>query len=94
MTKRRAYTQEFKESAIRLAEVNGNKSAAARDLGIHASLLRRWIKESEVNGKQAFPGKGNTRDVEMTRLEKENRRLKEENAILKKAVGIFSVRPQ
>ncbi len=93
MTTRRAYTQEFKESAIGLVEVNGNKAEVARDLGINVSILRRWVKESKETGKRAFPGSGNSRDVEMARIEKENRRLKEENAILKKAVGIFSVRP-
>ena len=41
----------------------------------------------------AFPGKGNPRDEEMARLQRENRRLKEEVEILKKAVGIFTSRP-
>ena len=41
-----------------------------------------------------FPGNGNPRDKEFAQLQRELRRLKEENEILKKAVGIFTVRPQ
>lgn len=36
-----------------------------------------------------FPGNGNARDAEMQRIMRENSRLKEDNEILKKAVGIF-----
>jgi transposase len=38
-------------------------------------------------------GNGNARDEEMIKLQRENARLQEENAILKKAVGIFTSRP-
>ena len=94
MKTRKEYTKEFKREAVRLAEENGNKSQVARELGIHQSMLRRWKQQLEENGERAFPGKGKPWDEEMARLEKENRRLKEENEILKKAVGIFSSRPR
>ena len=42
----------------------------------------------------AFPGHGNVKDPEVVRLQRANARLQEENEILKKAVGIFTVRPQ
>ena len=58
------------------------------------SMLRRWKQQLQENGKKAFPGKGNPRDEELDRIQRENRRLKEENEILKKAVGIFSTRPR
>lgn len=96
---RRAFTEEFKREAVRLAIERGNVSAVARELGIHESVLNRWKsrlqQESEHPsvGTRAFPGKGNARDEELTRLQRENARLKEENAILKKAVGIFTSRP-
>ncbi len=62
MSTRREYTAEFKREAVRLAEERGNRSAAARELGIHLSLLRRWAKELDENGERAFPGKGNCWD--------------------------------
>lgn len=94
MRTRKEYTKEFKEEAVRLAEASNNKSEVARELGIHLSMLRRWKKQMEEHNEKAFPGKGNPRDEEMVRLQRENRRLKEENEILKKAVGIFSIRPK
>ena len=41
-----------------------------------------------------FPGKGNPRDEELAKLQRELARVKEENEILKKAVGIFTNRPR
>lgn len=92
MSKKKHYTKEFKEEAVRLAENSDNKSQVARDLGIHMSVLGRWRRELQVGGKKAFPGNGKPRDEEMFELKKENRRLQQEVEILKKAVGIFSVR--
>lgn len=94
METRRKYTKEFKEEAVNLAEKNGNKSEVARDLGIHISLLGRWKRELLESGKTTFPGNGKPRDEEIIQLKKENNRLKEEVEILKKAVGIFSIRPR
>ena len=92
---RRAFTEEFKREAVRLASERGNVSAVARELGIHESVLNRWKSRllQEADGTRPSPGKGNARDEELTRLQRENARLKEENAILKKAVGIFTSRP-
>ena len=94
MATRKSYTPEFKREAVRLAEERGNRSAVARELGIHTSMIRRWKEQLGENGHRAFPGKGNPRDEEMARLRRELKRVKEENAILKKAVGIFTDRPR
>ncbi len=96
---RRSFTEEFKREAVRLAAERGNVSAVARDLGINESILNRWKRqlqqEAEHPGSQSrpFPGRGNARDEEMTKLQRDNARLKQENEILKKAVGIFTNRP-
>lgn len=96
MTDRKVFTNEFKREAVRLAQERGNVSETARDLGIHATLLHRWkrrLREAAEN-EVAFPGHGNPKDPELARLQRENARLKEENEILKKAVGIFTTRPR
>jgi transposase len=103
---RRSFTEEFKREAVRLATERGNVSAVARDLGIHESVLNRWKRRLQEEadhpgaGTRSFPGRGNARDEEMTKLQRENARLKQENEILKKAVlpcwhgvGIFTSRP-
>lgn len=94
MATRKSYTPEFKREAVRLADERGNRSAVARELGIHTSMIRRWKEQLKENGKRAFPGKGNPRDEEMAKLHRELKRVKEENAILKKAVGIFTAHPR
>ena len=91
---RRTFTEEFKREAAQLALDRDNVSAVARDLGVCDSVLHRWKRdlqrESEGNIKRAFPGRGNPQDEEMAKLQRELARVKMENEILKKAVGIFS----
>ena len=90
---RRVFTEEFKRDAVRLAKERGNTSAVARDLGIHESLLSKWKRNLETTPERPFPGHGNPQDLELAQMKRELARLKEENEILKKAVGIFTVRP-
>lgn len=92
---KRVFSEEFKIEAVRLAKVRGNVEQTARDLGIHSTVLHRWKRRlaSKPEHEVAFPGHGNPKDPDLARLERENRRLKEENEILKKAVGIFTARP-
>jgi transposase len=92
---RRVFSDEFKREAVRLANERGNVEATARELGIHANLLHGWKKRlcTVADRETAFPGKGNPKDPELVRLQRELARIKEENEILKKAVGIFSIRP-
>jgi transposase len=91
---RRVFTEEFKRDAVRLANERGNLSEAARALGVHESVLGRWKRQLETSPDRPFPGQGNAQDPELATLKRENARLKEENEILKKAVGIFTTRPQ
>ena len=72
--KRRKHTKEFKTEAVRLArraEVGFNR--AAKDLGIHESLLRGWAASQAKDGADAFRGHG-----KKAALEEENARLQRE----------------
>ena len=89
-TVRKSYTAEFKREAVRLAKERGNIAAAARDLGVSDTSLENWKRELEQKPESAFPGNGNPRDKETAQLQRELKRLQEENEILKKAVGIFT----
>lgn len=87
-TKKRTYTEEFKHNALEML-CNSEKTRAevAKDLGIGAGEINRWRRAAENEQKsagKAFPGKGIPRDEELTRLQRENRDLKEANEILKK----------
>ena len=87
--KRRQYTQEFKESAVKLVTEQGYKIAeAARNLDINVSVLRRWKVEAE--SKQNETTETADLKAELARLKKENHRLKLEREILKKAATFFA----
>jgi len=98
MIRRKTYTREFKESAIDLYHSHrGEKTTKeiADELGIHQENLCRWLRESKEGEKKnikVFPGQGNPRDEEVSRLKKENADLKETNEILKKAMAFFVVK--
>jgi len=91
--KRKQFSKQFKIDAVKLVTEQGYKvSEAARNLGIHHSSLRRWKKQFETNGNQAFPGKGHMSPEkdELDRLRKEVKKLRMEREILKKAAAFFA----
>ena len=94
MRTRRTFTAEFKREAVALAKERGNLASTARELGISGTSLENWKRELEQSPSNAFPGNGNLRDKDHAFILREIKRLEEENAILKKAIGIFTVREQ
>lgn len=90
---RRRFSKEFKVEAVRLVIERGVSMAqAARDLGVHANVLRSWVREYRADPRQAFPGVGQQtpEDAEVTQLRREVARLKMERDILKKAAAYFA----
>lgn len=86
---RRNYTEDFKRDAVALVTEQGYKvSEAARSLEIGDNLLRRWKRELETED----PGERLSPDEreELKRLRKENRMLRMEKEILKKASAYFA----
>jgi len=93
MGRRRAFTREFKLEAVRLIRDRGVTAAqAARDLGVHENLLRKWVRDFEAEPNQAFPGQGHMRpeQLEIERLRGEVTKLKAERDIPKKAAAYFA----
>ncbi len=87
---RRKYSDEFKDEAVRLVTVQGYKTTeAARNLGIHEGVLRRWIKQRSP---EAIGSSSNTAklETELKVLKRENERLRMEREILKKAAAFFA----
>lgn len=92
--KRRTYTPEFKTEAVKLVTEQGYSVAeAARSLGIHETLLRSWKQALQAQGDQTFPGHGKLPAIEeeLRRLHAENKRLRAERDILKKATALFAL---
>lgn len=88
MTQRRKrYDKQFKIAAERVV-LDGEMRAVdlARELGIKGSTLRRWAREYEEMGGDAFPGNGSpkvNKDYEIVKLRKRIEELERENELLK-----------
>jgi transposase len=90
---RRRFDRAFKLEAVKLVRERGVSAAqAARDLGVHENVLRKWVKEFAADPQHAFPGQGQMKpeQLEIERLRREVIRLKAERDILKKAAAYFA----
>ena len=91
--KRKMYTAEFKREAVSLITDHGyGVSEAACNLGLHANMLRKWKQKMAPQGESAFPGNGRLSpdQEELHHLRQENKRLRMEREILKKAALFFA----
>ena len=91
--KRRAFTVEFKEQAVRIVHESGKPIATvARELDLTETALRSWVRQAEVDaGRGGVPGALTTEErEELGRLRRENRTLRMERDILKKATAFFA----
>jgi transposase len=95
-TKRKSYSAEFKRNAVLMVTQEGHKTAeVSRNLGISSNMLHNWKRQYLDKQDGAFPGHGkiNGKDEYIRRLEQENKRLKDERDILKKAAIFFAKDP-
>jgi len=92
MSKKRQYKQyskEYKEEAVALVREQGYSAPeAAKSLGVNVNLIYKWKEkiESELEGKTLSLDERE----ELKRLRKENKELRMEKEILKKASAFFA----
>lgn len=84
------YGPEFWAEAVRLATSPGHTtSGVARDLGVSYEALRRYVRQAAVDAGETA-GLTSDERAELVRLRRENRTLRMEREILKKAAVFFA----
>ena len=89
------YPAEFREQALRLlAAGDRTPEQLGRELGVSAQTLRNWRRQAQIDARRpAAAASGPLTSDERARLrqlERENRILREEREILKKAAAFFA----
>lgn len=94
---RRTFSAEFKQRAVELARSSDKPlSQICAELDISETALRRWIFQAESSDHHSEPAAHLTTEEadELRRLRHENRVLREEREILKKAAAFFATEDQ
>ncbi len=87
--KRRTFTAEFKDEAVKLVTERGlTIGKAAKDLGVGESTLGRWV--GAVQGGAPTETLTWSEREEPHRLRRENERLREKREIPKEAAAFFA----
>lgn len=88
---RRQFDEEFRSQAVRLVLDEGKSvGAVARDLDLTPSALRLWVTRARADRTHGKTGLTTVEREELARLRKENRELRTEREILKKAAAFFA----
>ena len=85
-----AFTPEFKAEIVELCR-RGDRSIGqvAKDFDLTETNVRTWVKQAEIDQGER-PGLTTEEKEELTRLRRENRSLKEDVEILKRATVFFA----
>ena len=90
--RRRSFTLEFKAEIVELCQ-RGDRSVGqvAKDFDLTETAVREWVKQAERDaGTRQDSGLASSERREMAELRAENRRLREDVEILKRATAFFA----
>jgi transposase len=89
----RRYDRDFKSDAVALIRRGNTMAEVARDLGVSAWTITRWIRDEKAAQGLTEPGTlaaESAEQREMRRLRQQNDSLRRQREILKKALSILS----
>jgi transposase len=87
---RRSFTPEFKAHTVELVRTSGKSvGEVCRDLDLTETAVRRWVAQADVDAGRR-DGLTIAEREELSRLRRENRVLRDERDILKKAAAFFA----
>ena len=86
---RRPYPPEFRRQMIELVRAGRTPQELSREFEPSAQAIRNWVQQAEIDeGRKDGPS--SEEKAELSRLRRENRQLKLEREILKKAAAWFA----
>jgi transposase len=87
---RRSFSKEFKAEVVQLVRTSGkNIAAIAREMDLGETAVREWVRQADIDAGRR-DGLTTAEREELTALRKENRVLREERDILKRATVFFA----
>ena len=84
------YAPEFKRQMVELHRAGRSASSLAKEFGPTAWTIALWVKRAARDAGKGDGGLTSAEREELTRLRRENRKLKEEREILSKAAAWFA----
>lgn len=89
MSKRKKYSNEFKQDAVNLAKSIG-LTQAATNLGVHVTTLSSWKKQTGLNSENPEKQSYSSMQKEIKKLKKKLMYAEKINEVLKKSTAILS----
>jgi transposase len=88
---RRSFTAEFKAEIVELCQ-RGDRSVGqvARDFDLTETAVREWVRQAERDDGTRSDGLTSSERAELAQLRRENRRLREDVEILRRATAFFA----
>jgi transposase len=90
--RRRSFTPEFKaETVERCRQGDRSVGQVAKDFDLTETAVREWVKQAERDaGSRQDGGLTSSEKDELAQLRRQNRRLREDVEILKRATAFFA----
>jgi transposase len=86
----RRYAPEFRRQMVELHRAGRSFNSLAEEFGCTSWSIRKWVKQAARDAGRGDGGLTTAEREELTRLRRENRRLREEREILSKAAAWFA----
>jgi transposase len=86
----RPYPPEFRQRMIELVRAGRKPEHLAKEFELSAQTIWNWIKQTDLDNGRRDDGLTSDEKEELRRLRRENRQLREEREILKKAAAWFA----
>lgn len=87
---RPSYPPEFRRRMIELVRGGRTPEALAREFEPSAQSIRQWVRQADLDDGRRHDGLTTEEREELVRLRRENRVLREEREILKRATAWFA----